>query len=731
MTSPARLYKISIAIIFVLSLSLAAAIPEANDIDSIIEQSQALYRNFQKQSIMTRMQLEYKDRFFNDEEKENLRTLAKKTSAELNQLIDKQEKLKQAIEDYSGQDWEQKFGQNKLFRKLVNNISLTRTNKLRTDFVQAIASDDYNKNKIFKDILKTIESYNNPPAEIDLIKAKIYVNLAKVDTAYFDKAKKELLKFMPRSDIQQTTSVESSIEYYKLMYQDKEQRDNVLNYQLPIAFANDLELVLPIVFLQRKLDENAFEKAIESQPEIKPILGSSVLACLNSNAELDDVTTFEANLAALSAWQDGPAKYNKLLETLCSADKFKTPIALYVTAISCAETKPKESVRLLIDASEMQKSNFDKMLNIAPATIASQGCLLAYKTFAKDRDDKELTIQTFENYFQLAENNVEPKIKYLYCDVLNSLGQKEQSRELLKEISNDPASPYCCQAKYDLILDQMQSGLQTGLTEKVEELIYDCRQANQPEIELEATRIYCRLALNSLNKDSAEKALSVLKDTQLNLDDELFAFKAKAYLLTDRFIESAEMMLKPGGNCLYSSQVLDIFERAVSDLDKMQYGEEELARLEENCRKIFAAFDNCFDESQKSIAWLYLTEISVFSKQGDAIRLGELEKKLNSTSVTASDEFELIRCQARLTMYQHKFVQAGELWGKFCDLSKDKADMPTEINSSWWQGKYYQLYCFKNSPNAKQSELLHVIEVLERTYPDRDQFWALKISALK
>ena len=731
MTSLARLFKISIAIIFVLSLSLAAAIPEANDIDSIIEQSQALYRNFQKQSFMTRMQLEYKDKVFNDEEEENLLLSAQKTSAELNQLVDKQEKLKQALENYDGQDWEQKFGQNKLFRKLVNNISLTRTNKLRTDFVQAITSDDYNKNRIFKDILKTIESYNNPPAEIDLIKAKIYTSLAKVDTAYFDKAKKELLKFMPRSDIQQRTSVESSIEYYKLTYQDKEQRDNILNYQLAKSFVNDLEFVLPIVFLQRKLDENAFEKAIVNHPEIKSILGSLVLADLNTNAEFEKTTTFEGNLAALSAWQDGLAKYNKLLKTICSIDKFKTPLALYVTAISCAETGPKESAKLLIDASKMQKSNFDKMLNIAPAAIASQGCLLAYKTFAKDSDDKELTILTFENYLQLVENNVDPKIKYFYCDVLNSLGQKEQSRELLKEISNNPASPYRCQAKYDLILDQMQSGSQTGLTEKVEELIYDCRQANQPEIESEATRIYCRQALSSLNKDSAEKALSVLKNTQLNLDDEIFAFQAKAYLLTDRFIESAEMMLKPGGNCLYSSQVLDIFERAGSDLDKMQYGEEELARLEENCRKVFEAFDNCFDESQKSIAWLYLTEISVFSKQGDAIRLGELEKKLNSTSATASDEFELLRCQARLAMYQHKFLQAGQLWGKFCDLSKDKANMPTEINSSWWQGKYYQLYCFKNSQNAKQSEILHVIEVLERTYPDRDQFWALKISALK
>ena len=540
-----------------------------------------------------------------------------------------------------------------------------------------------------------------------------------------------MFKFTLSSIIDRIT-IESSTEYDKLTYRDPRKRDDILNYQpLPKPFTNELELVLPIVFLQRKLDENAFEKAIERQPEIKTILGSLILAYLNSNAEFEDVTTFEANLAALSAWQDGPGRYGKLLDTLCSADKFKTPLVLYVTAISCAKDNPKKSAKLLINASKMQESNFDKMLNIDPTKIASQGCLLAYKTFAKKKDDEELTILTFENYFQLAAGNVDSKIKYIYCDVLSSLGQKNRSRELLKEISNNPSSPYRCQGKYDLILDQMQRGLQAELIEKIEELIYDCRKANQAKIELQATRIYCRIALNNLNKDKAKKALSVLRKTQINLDDEIFAFKAKAYLLTDRFIESVKTMLELEDNCLYYSLVLDIFEQAAVNLDKMRYKQEELTELEKNCRKIFEAFDNCFDKSQKSIAQLYLTEISAFSSRGDAIRLSEIEKQLDLTSVIACGEFELLRCQARLAMYQQKFAQAGVLWGKFCDLSKNKADIPIEINSSWWQGKYYQLYCFKNSSNAKQSELLHIIEVLERTYPDRPQFWTLKISALK
>jgi len=269
------------------------------------------------------------------------------------------------------------------------------------------------------------------------------------------------------------------------------------------------------------------------------------------------------------------------------------------------------------------------------------------------------------------------------------------------------------------------------LIEKIEELIYDCQEAKQAKIELQATRIYCRIVLNNLNKDKAKKALSVLRKTQINLDDEISAFKAKAYLLTDRFIESAKTMLKLKGNCLHHRQVLDIFEQVTGNLDKIQYKQEELTELEKNCRKIFEAFDNCFDKSQKSIALLYLTEISIFSNRGNAVRLSEIEKQLDLTSVVACGEFKLLRCQARLTMYQQKFTQAENLWGKFCDLSKNKVDIPIEINSSWWQGKYYQLYCFKNSPSAKQSELLHIIEVLERTYPDMPQFWALKISALK
>lgn len=731
MKALARLYKISIVIIFILNLSLAASIPDANDINCVIEQSQQIYHDFQKQSFMTRMQVEYKDKFFNGEDQKKLLILAQKTSTKLNQLIDEQEKLKQAIEDYSGQDWEQKFSQNGLYRKLINNISITRANKLRADFVKAIASDDYNKNMTFREILKAIESFSNHPAEIDLIKSKIYASLAKVDLTYFDKAKKGLSNIIIRSDVSQQTTVESSIEFYKLTYQNTEQRDSILNYNLPSSLANDLELILPVVLLQRKLDGNTFEKAVEKQPQIKLILGPLVLANLNDDAEFKKTTTFEAKLAALSAWQDGPEKYSKLLGTLSSNEKFKTPVVLYVAAISCAENRPRRSAKLLIDASKRQKIDFDKILNIAPATIASQGCLLAYKTFAKDKDNEELTILTFENYFQLAGNDIDSRIEYLYCDVLNSLGQKEKSRELLKKISDDPASPYRYQSKYDLILEDLQRGLKTGLLEKVEELIYDSRQANQLEIESQAIKIYCHLALDSLDTDKAQKALSILKDTQLNLDDEIFAFKAKAYLLTGCFIESAKTMLELENNCLYFNQALDIFERAAADLDKMQYKQKELTELEENCRKVFGAFDSCLDKSQKTITELYLIEISIFVKQDDAVILEEIKKKLNSIAMADDNEFELLRCQARLMMCQHKFAQAGELWGKFCDLSKDMTKVPIEKNRSWWQGKYYQLYCFKNSPNAQKSELLHIIEVLERAYPDRDQFWALKISALK
>jgi len=725
MTALTRLYKISIAILFVFNLTAAADIPDGNDINFAIEQSRARYQNFLKQSLMTRMQMEYKGRFFTDDDKENLLSLAQKTSTQLDQLIESQEKLRHAIEDYVGDDWEQRFGQNRLFRKLVNNISLTKSNKLRTDFVKAIASDDYNKNKAFKDILKTIELRPNSPAS-DLIKAKIYANLAKVDSAYFDTAKKELLKIRLRSDISQRIGIESSIEYYKLT----QQRDSILNYQLPKPLANNLELMLPVVFLQRKLDENAFEKAILKQPAIKPILGSLVLAYLNSDAEFEDVTTFETNLAALSAWRDGAEKYSKLLARLCSADKSKTPVMLYVSAISCANDRPEESVTRLIDASKMQDSNFDKMLKIAPAKIASQGCLLAYKTFAKKKDNEELTTLTFENYFQLAEASVDPKIKYIYCDVLGSLGQKDRSLELLKEISDDPVSPYRCQAKYDLIVEDMQGRSQAELIEKLEELIYDCREAGQTKIELQATKIYCRTILDVLNKDTAEKALTLLESAKVNLDDEIFAFKAKAYLLTDRFIESARTMLELQGNCDYYGQVLDIFEKTANGLDAMQYEQDNL-ELEGNCRKVFEAFDGCFDKSQKSIAWLYLAEISIFSNHSNAIKLKETEKQLNSGSVTGYGQFQLLRCRARLAMYQEKFAQAGQLWGKLCDLSRNNADMPIRMNNLWWQGKYYQLYCFKKSPNAKQSELLHIIEVLQRTYPDMDRFWALKISALK
>ena len=254
MVNSAKLYKIVILIIFAFSFSLAIAIPEAKIINWTIEKNQEQYQKFIQQSFIIRMAAEYKGKFLSEQDKEQLLSLARETSKRLSQLQNKQQRLKQEIEDYEADDWEEKFGENKLFRKLINNIFQTELNKLKVDLWQAFACDGYDRNLIFKKILKNIESCDRPPAAVDLIKAKIYASLAKVDAAYFDEAKKQLSRLMIRSDISQKTAVESSIEYYKLTYQEPEHGDDIVNYQLPGHLSNDLEFMLPVVFLQRKLE---------------------------------------------------------------------------------------------------------------------------------------------------------------------------------------------------------------------------------------------------------------------------------------------------------------------------------------------------------------------------------------------------------------------------------------------------------------------------------------------
>ena len=104
-------YKYLIVIIFFCSTSFAAEHP-ADIVD-----------NFMRDSVQYRLSYFYQNRFCNDSDKEQLRILSEKASKELAALESACRLEKKRIEEYSGDDWDIKFGVTGLWRQTVSDLN--------------------------------------------------------------------------------------------------------------------------------------------------------------------------------------------------------------------------------------------------------------------------------------------------------------------------------------------------------------------------------------------------------------------------------------------------------------------------------------------------------------------------------------------------------------------------------------------------------------------------------
>jgi hypothetical protein len=206
-----------------LPTSSANAIPTAEDINSLAETARLTADTFMRESFQLRMQYEFTGQFLTRNDKENLHTLAKKATDRLLAIAESQRKLKQQIEDYQGDDWDNRYGSTGLWRKLSRDLYVTTLSKCEIDFYLALSSQQLQRNKISQDILAQIDSLHqiHTIAYSQFLKAKTLALLARTDPAYKPLAKKEFDVLSVRSDMRHSTVFRITIERIKLLGQTK------------------------------------------------------------------------------------------------------------------------------------------------------------------------------------------------------------------------------------------------------------------------------------------------------------------------------------------------------------------------------------------------------------------------------------------------------------------------------------------------------------------------------
>jgi hypothetical protein len=763
------------------ALGAAEQLPTAQDVNNLADNVKVAIDTFEQQSFRLRMQYQYGNRFLSDGDRENLRAIADAAGNKLAAIAKEQNELKQQIEDYTGDDWDNKYGTTGLWRKVTKDLHTTKLAGLQIDYWRALACDQAEQLQMLKNILIEMERLDlkpppsqrirqtSPPPAVQVLKARVYALLAKSEPDYKQAATKEYDDLKTRSDISAATAFRAAIEEAGFFGPDEPNRLDTMPQQIVQAgLCDDVELIIAAASLLRRQNHaEAFEKMIQLCPQVSDAVGALALADLSSliaegqksasgetspRGGPQQTSVFEAELAAKAAWIDGPQNHTKTLAALADDKKFQTPFLLYVTALAVEDSRPVEAVELLIHTSTLQQSAAaDKTekspmsawgrltaLDVAPQELAAQAAELAFNLFVEKKTDCGTALKAFENYEARAPEKVDDKLKYLNSVILYECGQAAKGRQLRRELADGSEGYWRNRARVDLISEALEQkefddeGKRNALAEELKDIIGESGGSDAPfqELKKEATVLYCQLLLNG-------ELVEPLTSNQSGMLQRMNRLAEAAVYMT----ETIEM-----ADCEYADEALALAAEIIDRIEQLQADANDPTKTSQDCRKMAQFAYDCLDSEIKRRAGLVLAEATIVAAASGELRrtaeneqlLKDAEKLLENLAKDIPDEeANYLRCRARLLTEQHKFAEAAGLWSSIADILKqekslpDGAGLPAERTWSWWQAKFYELYCWSRLSQTKAAEVLHAVEVLQNSYEHIPPLWEKKLQELK
>jgi hypothetical protein len=755
--------------IFSFLISIAAepnAMPTAQDINSLSAGARQVYGDFTENSFLLWLEYEFTGKFFSDEHRSKLQQLAQQASEKLTEIENKQKKLKQQIEDYEGDDWEARFGSTSpatsgssgLWRKLTADIYITTASNCQIGFYLAVSSGErQKKDDILKTVLNKIEVMEQTGGGRDLrfLKAKVLGTLSADDLLYRPAARKEFESAAggEKNSEKDCSDFRIVFEKIKLLGEDEPgQLESLTKRFFAGDCRNDLELVLSLISLQYRLERKSayggFEETVRKNPQTQDIIGSLLLGCLSSQEAgekvFENTGVFEAELAAQRAMKEGAEKHKGLLLKLAAEKRFQTPVVFYAAALACAAYEPNKAVDFFIESSKLQNQKKNERLDVDAKMLAAQTAKFALDCFGKKTVDCQSVVRACENYRSIAAGQSEPQIDYLYAAVLNDCNQSEKGEKMLRDLADRNTGFWSERAKLDLIEKTIKSeklkqkAVSDSAILELNNFISENPGADNREKQLrcEATALYCKLLLEARNDASLEKVINIVDSNIAGYEPNIGAYKAAALQRLGQLDESARWLLiafRPG-HCEHTQQATILLSEVIEKIDYLKEsaaGGKDFTKAAGDFEKLARNCCNCPDSNNRQ-AKLFWAETAVFAAENQTSKLEKIEKLLDS--IKPNDELadtDLLRCRARVWAELGRFEQAAQVWAQICKMEEGRVTAAGQKSEQWWRAKYYELHCWSQIPQTSKNDVVHTIEVLEKTYTDRPAFWAEKLKLLK
>lgn len=680
-----------------------AAIPTEKDVNDLSLEVQAVVGSFMRESFMLRMQYLYNDGTLGEPDRSGLHEMATEASEKLLTLAESQEKLKAAIEQYDGDDWDRLYGVTGLWRRLLGEVLRTRMSRCEALLYAGLSSGQGESSGRIESALSEIEGLRAAYdiGYLDYLRGQALGSLARIHPEKEPDSKKVFSLLSERSDTQQTTSIRGAISRMWLFGpEEAEQLTRLGDDLLRSGLIDDVELAVSLAIVQRRCAAmEALETVLSANAGARDVVGRLALSKIEhefrqSKLDPDEVTVIEAELAAVAMIQADPGAYVKVLQWLASWEEFRTGPVIYACAVATVEDEPDEACAYLVEASRLQEDHRSKWLELSSEQIAQEAVRLACDSYSDRRCKAATVVETVEQCRALTGGPLADELEYVYTKALIGTGRTETGLKLLGTMLEKPT-------------DEKSDSLQ-----------------------IEMLKTYCTILIVDRGDAGAEHVAALLGNDEIESDPNLSLIKSKALLQLGRGAESLGCMLPVyrAHICEQADEALGVLAEVISQIEKYELSGPLLRQAGADGLKLGQFCYGCLDGEKKRLAGLYAAEAQVISAAGDEEMLEGVGRFLDEFVGPDSNDVESLRCRARLLMAQGQSLDAASLWRRMASAHKDNGQ-----DSGWlrWRAKYYELLCCAKSSDIEDAELVHTIEVLQSSGDQITSPWDAKLTGLK
>jgi len=432
--------------------------PAKSDIDAVVVETNRTWSEFMEVTKEYRLYLGFFGRL-DDDSVNKLHDMSLQVAGRFASITQRAEAASAAIEEYRGDDWENRYGRTGLWRRFKAEICRIRMFESQALYWSAMTAPQSAQYKMLDDINSRITSLLGQcqsPA-MQLLKARLLLASAQKDYARRDKAD-EILKELCSG----TETDEVQITAFLLRYKNKNAGDTELLEQAWASLKKNPvladELWLDIGFTGWTAGrQDWLRETVEKCPSHRRFVAVCVLAEIEKRLASDGVQwigPFAAGLAAEAAMEN-VERHRTALEAIGNVKAYRSAAVIYSLALAAEKENSAKAAAIFMEASKLMDGE-------EAARTAEHAARLMYARYKKDKSYCREAVDIMRQYIDAAGQKALSDVRYCCYLVMSQCGDANEARRLLEEIAGGESGEYQKRAACELGVIKASESLSEG-----------------------------------------------------------------------------------------------------------------------------------------------------------------------------------------------------------------------------------------------------------------------------